>query len=79
MNEQTNRRNFLRAAGRGVAGLALAAITGGLLLGRRSGATEQACVNRGICGGCGTFETCGLPAALSARQSQQSNKQGGRQ
>jgi hypothetical protein len=30
--------------------------------------SEQTCVNQGICRGCGAFEDCGLPQAISAKE-----------
>jgi hypothetical protein len=63
--EPADRREFLRACGRGVAvgalGLLAAALRG------RTGAADEAerCGSRGICRGCGRVERCGLPQALS--------------
>jgi hypothetical protein len=58
-----SRREFFRATARyAVLGLVTAA---GYAVGKRSGHT---CINRGICGGCGQFERCILPQALSAKQ-----------
>ncbi|MBI3851892.1 MAG: hypothetical protein HY298_16675 [Verrucomicrobia bacterium] len=64
----TNRREFLRGGFRyallgGVATVSATLIqrSGGKLLG-------QTCINQGICRGCGAFEDCGLPQALSAKQ-----------
>ena len=63
-----SRREVLRAAGRGLALAALAAV-GGVIAARgglrRSG---QRCVNNGICRGCPAIDGCGLPKALSARR-----------
>ncbi len=57
------RREFLRDIGRyGVA----------LLLGGGVGAlmtrNSEECINQGICRGCGAFEACHLPQALSAKR-----------
>ena len=35
---------------------------------RRKLLRDGICINQGICGGCGIFEECGLPLALSAKQ-----------
>ncbi len=58
-----SRRDFFRAAARyGLLGVIAAGSV--LTAGRRS---SEKCVNKGICGGCAVFESCGLPAALSAK------------
>jgi hypothetical protein len=63
-----SRRELLRAAGRGAALAAVAAV-GGLLTARgRSRLPGQECTNAGICRGCPTIGGCGLPQALSAKQ-----------
>ena len=60
-----NRREWFRAALRyGLLAL-LAAVTA--LAARSRGAAGQNCVRRGLCGGCGEFAACELPAALSAK------------
>ena len=64
-----DRREFVRSCMRyGVLGVMA---TGGLLLGKRRGVdrSTQRCVSKGVCCGCRMFEACGLPAALSAKQS----------
>jgi hypothetical protein len=43
----------------------LAALTGALVA---RPATGQICINNSICGGCGAFDACELPQALSAKQ-----------
>lgn len=61
-----DRREFFRRLGRysvlgGVA-------AGGVFVGRRGvDRTRQICVNKGVCCGCGEFERCRLPAALSEK------------
>ncbi len=63
--QDESRREFFRAAGRYslLAALAAAAALGF----RKTQPGREKCVNRGICGACGQFASCGLPAALSAR------------
>ena len=63
-----SRRELFRAAGRGAALAALAAVGGALTARGRSRLPGQECVNGGICRGCPAFGGCGLPQALSARQ-----------
>ena len=63
-----SRREFFRSFVRyGVLGVMAA---GGVLLGKRRGGDrgKQRCVSKGVCCGCGAFEACGLPAAVSAKQ-----------
>jgi hypothetical protein len=63
----TSRREFFRAAVRyGLLGLFTAGTAGAAARAKRL--AGQKCVNRGICGGCGVFEGCALPAALSAKR-----------
>lgn len=63
-----SRRELFRAAGRGAALAALAAVGGVLTARGRSRLSGQECVNAGICRGCPAIGDCGLPQALSARQ-----------
>jgi anaerobic selenocysteine-containing dehydrogenase len=63
-----SRRDFLA----GVARLGTLGVLGGgaaaLALRNKSTALgNQQCNNQGICSGCGVFNQCGLPAALSAK------------
>ncbi len=61
-----SRREVFRAALRyGL--LALLAGTASLAA-RKPAASGQRCVNRGLCDGCGVFDQCGLPRALSVKQ-----------
>jgi hypothetical protein len=61
-----NRRDFFRAAVRySLLGLIAAA---GALSARVSRLNGQRCVNLGVCSNCQRFASCGLPAALSAKQ-----------
>jgi hypothetical protein len=48
----------------------LAAIGGAVFAKRRRLVQNGICINREICKGCGIFEQCGLPLALSAKQLQ---------
>jgi hypothetical protein len=77
MNERmqsvcANRREFLRGSLRHALLAGLAVVSGALV--KRRGATlpGQTCINQGICRGCGAFENCDLPQALSAKQVQRS-------
>jgi hypothetical protein len=56
-----SRREFFRAAGRYTLLTCLAVV------GAVAGTRKQTCVNQGICGGCGEFSQCNLPAAVSAK------------
>jgi hypothetical protein len=71
-NESANRREFLRGGFRCALLAGLAAMSA--VVARKPGATlpGQTCINQGICRGCGAFEDCGLPQALSAKQVLQS-------
>ena len=62
-----DRREFLRGGARYALLAALAAVSAVLV--KRSGGSlaGQTCINEGICRGCGAFEDCGLPQALSFR------------
>lgn len=60
-----DRRSFLADAARALAAVGLGGAVGSLVGRDRSG---EKCVNQGICRGCGRFESCHLPQALSARQ-----------
>jgi hypothetical protein len=62
-----SRREFFRSAGRyGLAGALLVLSEESL---RRRLANPDRCVKEGICNSCAVFAECGLPPALSARQS----------
>ncbi|HTZ51808.1 MAG TPA: hypothetical protein VMF68_09120 [Spirochaetia bacterium] len=67
MTDEMSRREFLRLLGRVGAGAALGVLGFRLLRRGRKPAREE-CVNDGVCRGCPTFQACGLPAALSARE-----------
>ncbi len=68
--DAASRREFLRGGARYALLAGLGAVSAALV--RRSGGqlAGQNCINQGICRGCGAFEGCGLPQALSAKQSQ---------
>jgi hypothetical protein len=61
-----NRREFLRSLGRKTALGALVLGTGSLVA--RPGNREE-CVSNGICRGCAEVAECGLPQALSFKES----------
>ncbi len=63
-----SRHEFWRAAVRYLLLAALAALASLLARNYRSRAGEGACLNRGLCHGCGAFSSCGLPPALAARR-----------
>ncbi len=62
--EKTDRREFFRAAARYAFLTVLTA--GGIAEARRG--LDGKCANQGICGTCGQFPGCDLPAALSAKK-----------
>ena len=63
-----NRRELMTGVFRH-ATLGLVAVTSTLLIvKRRRLVKENKCTNKGICSGCGQFDQCGLPQALSAKQ-----------
>ena len=67
-----SRRELLRAAGRGAALTALAAVAA-IAVARRGGkpAEVQPCINRGICGRCDLLDRCRLPQAQTRRAAKQ--------
>jgi hypothetical protein len=77
------RRGFIRRAMQGAAAVALAAVVGvlarrTLTAGADADAAPGSCDNRFICRGCRRLDSCGLPQALSARQSVMANPNSGR-
>jgi hypothetical protein len=68
MGESRTRREFLKTAGRLLAAGGLGFL-GLRLVGAGRKSLREICVGEGVCKGCTTFTGCGLPAALSARQS----------
>ena len=69
--QDATRRGFFTSLVRSAAagGLVLAGVF--LTARRQSPLNEASCINRGICRGCGAFDGCGLPQALSARRAQE--------
>lgn len=65
-----NRREFLRGGARYALLAGMAAVSAVLVKRRGAALPGQTCINQGICRGCGVFEKCGLPQALSAKQAQ---------
>ena len=63
-----SRREFLRGGLRHALLAGLAATLAILVRNLASRLPGQTCVNQGICRGCGAFDDCGLPPALSAKQ-----------
>jgi hypothetical protein len=59
------RREFFRAIARYTVFGAVTAICG--IAAKKQLQSGQTCINRGICSGCGQFERCILPQALSAK------------
>jgi hypothetical protein len=68
-NRGASRREFMRNGFRYALLTGLAAVSATLY--QRSGGrlSGQTCINQGICRGCTAFADCGLPQALSAKQS----------
>lgn len=60
-----SRREFFRFAARGSLLAVLAAVSAWVM--RPGSPGGQRCDNRGLCGGCGRFQRCELPQALSAK------------
>jgi len=74
-NSTGNRREFLRGGARYALLAGLAAVSGTLVAKRRGeGLPSQACINQGICRGCGAVAECGLPQALSFKQATQGRR-----
>lgn len=72
--ESANRREFLRGGFRYALLAGLAAVSAVLVKQRGTSLPGQTCINQGICPGCGAFEDCGLPQALSAKQVMQNRR-----
>ena len=62
------RREFFPAAARYSALAVLTAIAALASGDKRSARAKQKCINRSVCRGCGVFDGCRLPAALSAKR-----------
>jgi hypothetical protein len=71
-DNKLTRRELLRSVGRYAALAGIGVLAAKLMLRRSGGAdgdiASQTCVNSGICSGCGAFDDCRLPQALSARR-----------
>ena len=67
-NRRSTRREWFRSLGRWLGSAALAALGGALTSGRARLRDKETCINRGVCGGCGRFDDCSLPQALSAKE-----------
>ena len=66
-SEAVSRREFLRGSVRyGLLGAIGFAISN--LIGRRADAGRQTCVSDGICTRCPALDGCGVPQALSAKE-----------
>ena len=71
MKRDSDRREFLRDCGRGAVAAVLG-LAGAILFARRDreGPSGKRCGRSGMCRGCGELERCGLPRALSLKQSE---------
>jgi len=71
--DSESRREFLRGGARYALLAGLGAVSATLF--KRSGGklSGQTCINQGICHGCTAFTGCGLPQALSAKQTKREN------
>jgi hypothetical protein len=67
-NQTGNRREFLRGGVRYALLAALGAVSTALVKRSRGKLSGQTCGNEGICSNCTAFGGCGLPQALSAKQ-----------
>ncbi|MCE5277711.1 MAG: hypothetical protein ABFD92_16015 [Planctomycetaceae bacterium] len=71
VSPNVTRRGFFGILARVAAAAGLAAGGAALSLLRKGGEgplKNQSCTSRGLCRGCGAFQTCALPAAMSAKQ-----------
>ena len=65
---RTSRRELMAKVLRGGV-LGLVGAGGGAAVAKRRRLVRQGkCISKGVCRGCGLFEDCGLPAALSAKE-----------
>jgi hypothetical protein len=64
--ERHTRREFFRGTARWALLGTIAALSAVQL--RKSAQQQHRCERKGICAGCAVFSTCGLPAALSAKE-----------
>lgn len=69
LTNKINRRDFFITLGRYAALTGLGVGIGKLIIHRPAEATQShVCISKGLCDGCGVFDNCGLPQALSAKQ-----------
>lgn len=73
---ERTRRSVLIGALRGIALGALAAAGGLAVAKRRRLVAEGKCINERMCGSCAILARCGLPAALTAKESTQRGTNG---
>jgi hypothetical protein len=66
--EAATRRDFLRGGVRYALLAGLAAVSATVAGRRANRLPGQTCISQGICSGCPVFTDCGLPQALSAKQ-----------
>lgn len=66
-----DRRQFFTSLLRGATLGTLGAAGGLAVVKRRRLLREGKCINQSVCKGCGVFDDCGLPRALSVRQTQE--------
>jgi hypothetical protein len=77
-NSKQSRRDFIKSLGRAALLGAIVGSVGLLFFKRRfSMNTAHTCINQGICRGCGKFENCILPQALSAKNAVASGQASG--
>lgn len=68
LKTNVNRRQLFTGVLR-YATLGLITVSSAVLIAKRRRLTiNHKCVNKGICSGCGQFDQCGLPQALSAKR-----------
>ncbi len=65
--EQTRREFFMDVFRYATLG-AIGVISGAVFAKRRKLLKDGVCINQGMCSGCGIFEQCNLPPALSEKQ-----------
>ncbi len=73
MFENQTRRGFIQSFARNTVLSILGLLGGFLLLRKRDDASVHTCINEFICHGCGVFNKCILPQAVSAKKSMKLN------
>ena len=68
LDNKINRREFFLTLGRYAALTGMGVGIGKLIIQRPDKADPHVCISKGLCDGCGAFNNCGLPQALSAKQ-----------